>query len=106
MNASHAVLLHLKLTSDGFGSEEEHDAIQRMTDRLQEAILASAAGELYGDEFGGGECVVYMYGPDADRLFSAVQPILKDWQALLGGHAVKRYGPPGARFERIDFVLN
>jgi hypothetical protein len=103
---SHAVILRLKLTSGGFGSDEEHDAIHGMTYRLQEVLLASMAGEFDGDEFGGGECILFMYGPDADKLFSAIQPILKDWQALVGGYATKRYGPPGARSEKIDFILN
>ena len=77
-----------------------------MADRLREAIRANDAGEFDGDEFGGGECVLFMYGHDAGKLFSAIQPILKDWQTLLGGYAIKRYGPPGSRSERIDFVLN
>jgi hypothetical protein len=64
------------------------------------------AGEFDGDEFGGGECILFMYGPDTDKLFSAIQPIMKDWQALVGGYAIKRHGPPGARSEKIDFILN
>jgi hypothetical protein len=98
--------LHLRLSDGPFGSEEEGDDIHRMMERLQQAILTNDAGELDGDEFGGNECVVFMYGPDADKLFSAVQPVLRDWLALVGGYAIKRFGPPGAPFERIDFILN
>jgi hypothetical protein len=106
MDDSQAVILHLRLSDGEFGSDEEHDAIHRMIDLLQKAILANGAGELDGDEFGGNECAIYMYGPDAGRLFAAIQPILRDWQALAGGYAIKRFGPPGAPFERVDFVLN
>ena len=77
MDNSHAVMLHLRLSDEQFGSEEEGDDIHRMMDRLKQAILANDAGELDGDEFGGGECVVFMYGPDAGKLFSAIQPSLK-----------------------------
>jgi hypothetical protein len=105
MDDSHAVILYLRLSNGQFGSEEERDAIHRMTDRLVQAILANDVGELDGDEFGGNECVVYMYGPDAGKLFSAIQPVLKDWPALVGGYAIKRFGPPGAPFERVDFSL-
>lgn len=48
---------------------------------------------------GGGECVLYMYGPDADLLFAAVEPVLKSSALASGGWAVKRYGEasdPGA----------
>jgi hypothetical protein len=106
MDHSHAVILHLRLSHGEFGSDEEHDAIHRMISLLQQAILANDAGELDGDEFGGNECAIFMYGPDAGRLFAAIQPVLRDWQALAGGYAIKRFGPPGAAFERIDFVLN
>jgi len=105
MDGSHAVILHLRLSNGEFGSDEEHDAIHHMTGRLEQAILANDAGEFDGDEFGGNECVLYMYGPDAGRLFSAIQPVLRNWPALVGGYAIKRFGPPGAPFERVDFSL-
>ncbi len=105
MDNSHAVMLHLRLSDEQFGSEEEGDDIHRMMDRLKQAILANDVGELDGDEFGGGECVVFMYGPDAGKLFSAIQPVLRNWPALVGGYAIKRFGPPGAPFERVDFSL-
>jgi hypothetical protein len=33
-----------------------------------------------------------MYGPDADALFDAIQPILKRSPHAKGGFAIKRYG--------------
>jgi len=33
-----------------------------------------------------------MYGPDADRLFGVVEPILKAAPLARGGFAIKRYG--------------
>jgi hypothetical protein len=74
-----------------------------MAGRLQEAIAIKAAGEFDGDEFGDGEGVLSMYGPDADALFAAIVPLLRDWNALKGGYAIKRYGPPGSRAEKINF---
>ena len=42
MDDSHAVMLHLRLSDEQFGSEEEGDDIHRMMDRLKQAILASS----------------------------------------------------------------
>jgi len=35
-------------------------------------------GEFDGNEFGEGECVWYMYGPDADALYRAVEGIIRE----------------------------
>jgi hypothetical protein len=99
----HAVLVHIKLSGGDFGSEQQRDAIHRMTDALEARIRAAEAGEFDGDEFGGGECVLYMYGTDADRLYSVILPVLRDSDLMDGGYAIKRYGPPGSQFETVGF---
>jgi hypothetical protein len=98
-----AVVVYVKLSGGAQGSKEERDAIHRMTDRLSEAIMIKGVGEFDGDEFGGFEGVLFMYGSDADRLFEAIFPLLRQWPALKGGHAIKRYGPPGSRVAKVDF---
>ncbi len=99
----HAVLLHLKLSNDAFGTPDEVKAMHALQDDLDRAIRAAAAGELDGDEFGGGYCVIYMYGPDAEKLWDAIAPVLETRPFLEGSHAMKRPGPPGVAGEdRID----
>jgi hypothetical protein len=49
-----------------------------------------------------------MYGPDADRLFAAVEPILRGSRLTVGAHAIKRYGPAGdssAQKVRVEFAV-
>jgi hypothetical protein len=87
-----AVIAHLPLTEEPFGSEREREAIADLVDMLHRAIDDHGVGEFDGDEFGGGRCVLYMYGPDADRLFGVVEPILKAAPLARGGFAIKRYG--------------
>ena len=97
---THAVIVHLELSNRNFGIEAEREAIFALTDRMEAAINAAAVGEFDGNEFGGGECTLYMYGPDADRLYNAVVGILQGSRLSRGGHVVKRYGDPqdpGAR---------
>jgi len=48
------------------------DAIHALSHKLEEVIKAKHLGEFDGDEFGGGDCTLYMYGPDADALFAAI----------------------------------
>ena len=56
---------------------KKREAVRDLERRLERAIQADAAGEFDGDEFGGNKCVLYMYGPDADRLFETIEPMLK-----------------------------
>lgn len=88
----HAVITHLPLLEDPFGSEREREIIADLAGELQHAINDHGVGEFDGEEFGGGRCVLYMYGPDADRLFGVVEPILRANPLARGGFAIKRYG--------------
>ncbi|MER5918367.1 hypothetical protein ABT124_51215 [Streptomyces sp. NPDC001982] len=41
------------------------------------AVEAAGVGEVDGNEFGGGEAVLYAYGADAEALFKVMEPILR-----------------------------
>ncbi len=100
----HAVIAHLRLTDRGYGSDGEREAIFLLEDRLAAAIARARAGEFDGNEFGGGECTLYMYGPDADALYNAIVPVLQMNPLARGGYAVKRYGDardPNSREVRV-----
>jgi hypothetical protein len=99
----HAVLLKIVYNASGQGLADNATVVSlhALQDRLLEAIRNASAGELDGDEFGEGICTIYCYGPDADRLWDAVAPILETEPFPEGSVAVKRYGPPGAREETV-----
>ncbi len=104
--AEHAVIVHLRLSDETFGSSEEREAIFAIEDLMSDAIERSTAGEFDGHEFGEGECVLFMYGPEADRLFASIEPILKSSPLAAGGYAIKRYGDasdPGSRKVRVTW---
>jgi hypothetical protein len=88
----HALIVHLALGNADFGTEADRAAIWALEDQLEAAIAAASAGEFDGDEFGQGECVLYFYGPNVDRLFAVVEPRLKSSPIASGGFAIKRYG--------------
>ena len=49
-----------------------------------------------GDEWGNGNCQLFMYGDDADKIFDVITPLLLSHEAPAVSYAIKRYGPPGA----------
>ena len=102
----HAFIVTLNLSNGQYGTEDERDRIHQFSDQLNAAIESAKAGELDGDEFGEGICTLYMYGPDADTLFAAVDPLLRASSLVKGGKGVKRYGEasdPNARKETVEY---
>jgi len=91
MADEHAVIVHLKLGDDRYGSGEERAAVRALKRTLAAAIDEAGAGGLDGDEFGGGEAVLYAYGPHAGELFAAMEPALRD-SGIRPAYAIVRYG--------------
>jgi hypothetical protein len=79
-----------------------------LEDQLTAAIEASGVGLFDGDEIvtDGSDGTLFMYGPDADKLFEAVRPILTSTTIIRNLVATLRYGPPneGARERKISFA--
>ena len=92
----------VRLTGGEYGSDEERDELRRFSRDLNAEVQMHGAGTYDGDEFGGGEGCLYLYGPNADALFSAIEPLLRSWKPLSGGYATKRYGSRELS-ERVDF---
>ena len=100
----HAVIVHLSLGDGGFGAEDVRDAVRLLERDIEAALDGGDAGELDGDEFGGGEAILYLYGVDADDLFAAIEPLLRG-SSLHPVRAVLRYGDasdPAAHERRIE----
>jgi len=87
-----AVIVHLRLSDNSFGTAKDRRVIEDLEDAMERVVEQSLAGEFDGDEFGQGECVMYLYGPDADVLFSVIEELLKSCELASGGFAIKRYG--------------
>ena len=65
--------------------------------RLFEELEQSGAGEFDGNEIGGGEAMLFAYGPDASRLFSAMEPILRSYTLCHNARCILRRGGPGSQ---------
>ncbi|OBR54341.1 hypothetical protein A6456_38305 [Paraburkholderia tropica] len=68
--------------------------------RLQHAIKRAGVGELGETEYhlGGNDGYLYMYGPEPDRLYSIVQPILKSSRLMSNAEVTKHVGSRSEMF--------
>lgn len=68
--------------------------IHALERRLEGAIKHAGAGELGESELhvDGNDGYLYMFGPDADRLYRATAPILKTSQLMNGAEVTEWYG--------------
>lgn len=93
-----AVIVHFN-----YGSSD----LQRLIDvkrQIELALSMTGAGDLHGTEItvDGSHGSLYLYGPDADRLFEVVRPALESASFMQGAKARKRYGSARkGRKERI-----
>jgi hypothetical protein len=98
----HAVIVSFRYGSTDLQPlhELEHD--------LERAISAAGVGEYDGNEIAvdGSDGSLYMYGPDADLLFQAVEPILRGCPWLREGSTLLRYGPPNEGTPQRTVPLN
>ena len=53
----------------------------------------------------GSDGALYMYGPNADKLFEVVEPILRAVPFMSGASVTKRYGPPDDETKKVALVL-
>jgi hypothetical protein len=93
-----ALIITIPLTN---GSKEEKRRLLKLEDEVINAINRSRAGEYDGSDEGDATFTMYAYGPSADKLFDVVQPVLAKYRLPTGSEALKRYGTPGAKEERI-----
>ena len=99
--AQHAVLVTLPFHGTDLGPVFE------LEDRLIEAIEGAGAGEFDGNEVGGDECVLFMYGPDADALYAAVEPVLRASPMCSSARVSLRYGPADdSEAREVTFTLD
>jgi hypothetical protein len=83
------------------GSNEEIERLYKLEGELIKAIEHARAGEYDGNEIGDTTFTMYAYGPSADKLFDVALPILVKYPLPKGSRALKRYGKPGAKEERV-----
>ena len=94
----HSVVVQFYDFAGKFWTEEQRslDPLFALEDELNEALEGTEAGELDGHEIAvdGSDGFLFLYGPDADALFAAIEPILRKSPLMPGADATLRYGGP------------
>ena len=86
----HAVIVRFTYGKD---SLENLHALEKV---LNTTIDHEAVGEYDGHDIAVdlSDGILYMYGPNADKLFDSVNPILESTDFTKGASVTLRYGPP------------
>ncbi|MFE1507564.1 hypothetical protein [Streptomyces sp. NPDC058726] len=94
----YAVIAYFRLANGGFGEADQRELVYEAEQVMAAAVEEADIGEVDGNEFGGGEAVVYAYGPDADALFKVMEPILRGLP-FRPAHVVFRRGDGESRLD-------
>ena len=88
--SEHAVIIRFEY------GQTDLSPLCELEDKLIAAIESADVGEFDGNEVAmdGSDGTLYMYGPDADRLFEVVRPVLASATCIRNAVATLRYGPP------------
>ncbi|MFG3017378.1 hypothetical protein ACGFZQ_02295 [Streptomyces sp. NPDC048254] len=86
-----AVIARYRLSDDQYGSRAERETIFAAERTMTAAVEEARVGEVDGNEFGGGEAVLYAYGADAEALFKVMEPTLRG-VPFRPAHVVLRQG--------------
>jgi hypothetical protein len=84
-----AVIVRLEIT-------EVPEEFWELNKRLFEDLEGSGAGEFDGNEIGDDDATLFAYGPDANRLFSIMRPILGSYAFCRNARVSLRRGGPGS----------
>lgn len=88
-----AVLVHLDGSSLPDEVYERYD-LATLEHQLLEAIESASVGEFDGHEFRSNHVVLFMYGPNAEKLFTTIEPILRVYPLCKNAKIEIRPGGP------------
>ena len=103
-NNEQAIIIHLRFSDSEGGTREEQEKMFALEDKIITAIDHSEAGVYDGNEIGGGEFTIYIYGRSAERLWDIVSPLMKTLHARNGSYLIMRDGGPGASEKRVPLA--
>ena len=100
-NSEHAVIIHFN-----YGIAEL-DSLYDLESKLERCLLDSKVGKYDGHEIAidNTDGFLYMYGPNAETLFKAIQSTLYSTTFMKGAKALLRFGPPQDSVKEIEVEI-
>jgi len=98
----HLVRVMIKLSDGESGDEEEIARLLDLAPEIESVVKRQGLGELDGNEFGEGYFTWFIYGPDADQLFSGLLPSLLQMPMPPGSRVILRRGDLGTPEQMIS----
>ncbi len=94
-----ALLLRLRLPESQ--ADDEAPIIVALEEAIESALRRHRAGEFDSHDLRDGIWTLYLYGPDANRIFESIEGVLRAARLDPSSHAIMRFGGRGAREERV-----
>jgi hypothetical protein len=100
--SEHAVIIHFNY------NKQNLEPLHLLEDRLEEIVTANAVGTYDGHEIAINlsDGSLFLYGPNAEKLFKIVKPTLESCDFMIGAIAILRFGPPGNGVKEIELVIS
>lgn len=97
----HAVIVHFQ-----YGSRDL-TRLFTLEDKIEDVVAKAQVGEYDGNEVAvdGSDGFLYLYGPDADKLLQAIEPVLAETSFMKGAEVKKRYGPAGTDAKEVNLHI-
>jgi hypothetical protein len=99
----------LLISLDGQGLDDtvyQACDLSTLEDLLIDQIERDGIGRIDGHEIGPAQTMIYLYGSDAEELFSRVQPILATYPLCQNSRVIIRHGGPGSRQREVLFPFS
>jgi len=90
-----AVFVHLDNANLAEEVYEDYD-LSTIEDQLIEILADRKLGIFDGNQVGKAGATLYLYGPDAERLFAGIEQTLREYPLCQGARVIIRRGGEGA----------
>ncbi len=84
---------------------QTHD-LYTLEDLLIKELESDGIGQLDGHEISPTQTTIYLYGPDAEEIFSKCRTVLASYPLCRNSRAVIRWGGPGSSQREAVFPYN
>jgi len=97
----HAVIIHFQY------GKENMDDLYKLRDKIEQQIISKKLGEYDGHEIATdlSDGYLYMYGHNAEHLFSGIKLTLEETDFMKGAKAKLRFGPPQDGVKEITIEI-